>query len=93
PARLPRAPDLAPPAAALHVLVDAERHGEDGLVRLRDLLARHRGDRPVLLTVRADGREHRLQGLDLRVASSSAVVEEIEALLGPQSARWMPADA
>jgi len=89
----PRAPEVAPRAAALHVLVDAERHGEDGLVRLRDLLARHRGDRPVLLTVRADGREHRLQGPDLRVASSPAVVEEIEALLGPQSARWMPADA
>jgi DNA polymerase-3 subunit alpha len=77
--------------ATLHVLVDAERHGEDGLVRLRDLLARHRGDRPVLLTVRADGRDVRLQAPDLRVASTPMVVEEIEALLGPRSARWLPA--
>jgi DNA polymerase-3 subunit alpha len=77
--------------ATLYVLVDADRHGEDGLMRLRDLLARHRGDRPVLLTVRAAGREVRLQAPDLRVASTPVVVEEIEALLGPQSARWLQA--
>ncbi|MGQ0572251.1 MAG: DNA polymerase III subunit alpha [Armatimonadota bacterium] len=75
--------------AALHVVVDAERHGEHGLQRLRELLGRHRGDRPVLLTVRADGREVRMQAGDLRVASTPGVVEEIEGLLGPRTASWV----
>lgn len=75
---------------ALHVLLDADRHGEDGLHRLRALLARHRGNRPVLLTVRAGGREVRMQAGDLRVARSPRIVEEVEVLLGPQTAAWTP---
>ncbi|OFX31598.1 MAG: DNA polymerase III subunit alpha [Armatimonadetes bacterium RBG_16_67_12] len=73
----------------LYVLLDAERHGEEGLRRLKELLARHRGDRPVLLTVRAGGREVRMQAGDLRVASNPAVVQEIESLLGPRTASWI----
>ncbi|MDR7419130.1 MAG: DNA polymerase III subunit alpha [Armatimonadota bacterium] len=77
------APDLV-----LHVTLDAERHGDAGLHRLRDVLARHRGDRPVVLTVRAEGREVLLQSGEVRVAPSSRVVEEIDELLGPRSASW-----
>lgn len=73
----------------LHVIVDAERHGEDGLHRLREILGRHRGDRPVLLTVRADGREVRMQAGDVRVAHGPAVVEQVERLLGPHTAEWV----
>jgi DNA polymerase-3 subunit alpha len=76
--------------ASLHVHLDAERHGEEGLRRLKELLGRHPGDRPVVLTVRAGGREVRMQAGDLRVASSRRIVEEIESLLGPRSAVWMP---
>jgi DNA polymerase-3 subunit alpha len=75
--------------AALHVLVDADRHGEAGLCRLRDLLARYPGDRTVLLSVRAGGRQVRMQAGELRVAASPRVVEEIEGLLGPHSAAWI----
>jgi DNA polymerase-3 subunit alpha len=78
------------PETSLHVHLDAERHGEEGLRRLRELLGRHRGDRPVVLTVRAGGREVRMQAGDLRVASSPQIVAEIESLLGPQSAVWLP---
>ncbi|MGQ0551011.1 MAG: DNA polymerase III subunit alpha [Armatimonadota bacterium] len=75
--------------ATLHVLLDADRHGEDGLQRLRDLLGRHRGDRPVLLTVRADGRDVRMQAPGVRVASGQDVVTAIENLLGPRTASWV----
>ncbi len=73
----------------LHVLLDADRHGEEGLQRLRELLGRHRGDRPVMLTVRADGREVRMQAPGLRVTSGEDVVQEIEGLLGPRTAAWV----
>jgi len=74
----------------LHVLVDADRHGEGGLQRLRALLGRHPGDRMVVLTVRAAGREVRMQAGGLRVTADPQVVDEIEGLLGPQTASWMP---
>ncbi len=95
PASAPDAPRVASavaPAfdATLHVLLDADRHGEDGLVRLRELLGRYRGDRPVVLTVRADGREVKMQAGGLRVMPGSAVVKEIEGLLGPSTAAWIP---
>ncbi|MGH2404826.1 MAG: DNA polymerase III subunit alpha, partial [bacterium] len=86
------APAAAPgpdPETTLHVLLDADRHGEDGLHRLRDLLGHHRGDRPVLLTVRADGREVHMQAPGLRVTSGQGVVTAIEGLLGPQTASWV----
>ncbi|HET8679787.1 MAG TPA: DNA polymerase III subunit alpha, partial [bacterium] len=83
------APLVPEPETTLHVLLDADRHGEDGLHRLRDLLGRHRGDRPVLLTVRADGREVRLQAPGVRVASGKDVVAAIEDLLGPRTASWV----
>jgi DNA polymerase-3 subunit alpha len=76
--------------ATLHVLVDADRLGEDGLQRLRALLGRHPGDRPVVLTVRASGREVRMQAGGLRVTADPQVVDEIEGLLGPRTAAWMP---
>jgi DNA polymerase-3 subunit alpha len=76
-------------AAALHVVVDASLHGEDGLRRLRDVLARHQGERPVVLTVRADGREVRMQARGVRVADGSRVVEAVDELLGPRSASWI----
>ncbi len=82
-----------PPAPArdvtLHVLLDADRHGEDGLLRLHELLGRYRGDRPVVLTIRADGRDVKMQPGDLRVTSGPAVVQEIEGLLGPSTASWI----
>jgi len=82
-----------PPAPArdvtLHVLLDADRHGEDGLVRLHELLERYRGDRPVVLTIRSDGRDVKMQPGDLRVTSGPAVVQEIEGLLGPSTASWI----
>jgi hypothetical protein len=65
PAPAPGPPAPFPPAPArdvtLHVLLDADRHGEDGLVRLHELLGRHRGDRPVVLTIRVDGRDVKMQ--------------------------------
>lgn len=85
------APEASLPETSLHVVLDADRHGEDGLHRLQQLLARYRGDRPVLLTVRADGREVRMQAGELRVTASQAVVDEIEGLLGPRTASWVPA--
>ncbi len=85
-ATAPLVPELE---ATLHVLLDADQHGEDGLHRLRDLLGRHRGDRPVLLTVRADGREVHLQAPGVRVASGKDVVAAIEGLLGPRTASWV----
>ncbi len=88
---MPAAASAARSDASLHVVLDADRHGEDGLHQLRELLARHRGDRPVLLTVRADGREVRMQAGDLRVKASQAVVDEIEGLLGPSTVSWIPA--
>jgi DNA polymerase-3 subunit alpha len=78
-----------PRDATLHVLVDADRHGEDGLVRLHELLGRHRGDRPVVLTIRADGRDVKLQAGGVRVTPGPAVVQEIEGLLGPSTASWV----
>ena len=93
PAPAPGAPAPFAPApardATLHVLLDADRHGEDGLVRLHELLGRYRGDRPVVLTVRADGRDVKMQPHDLRVMSGPAVVQEIEGLLGPSTASWI----
>ena len=86
PAPFPPAPA---PDVTLHVLLDADRHGEDGLVRLHELLGRYRGDRPVVLTVRADGRDVKMQPHDLRVMSGPAVVQEIEGLLGPSTASWI----
>ncbi len=88
---LPAVVPAAAGDASLHVVLDADRHGEDGLRQLRQLLGRYRGDRPVLLTVRADGREVRMQAGDLRVTASQAVVDEIEGLLGPSTASWVPA--
>jgi DNA polymerase-3 subunit alpha len=73
----------------LHVIVDAGRYGEDGLRRLREILDRHPGDRPVLLTVRAEGREVRMQAGDLKVARGPAVVEQVERLLGPHTVEWV----
>ncbi|MDR7518486.1 MAG: DNA polymerase III subunit alpha [Armatimonadota bacterium] len=81
-------PAVEAPEGCLHVLLDADRHGEDGLHRLRALLDRHQGDRPVLLTVRADGREVQMEAGDLRVAPTAAVVQEVEELLGPSTAWW-----
>ena len=75
--------------ATLHVLLDADRHGEDGLQQLRDLLGRHPGDRPVVLTVRAAGREVRMQAGGFRVTADPQVVDEIEGLLGPRTASWL----
>jgi DNA polymerase-3 subunit alpha len=72
----------------LHVTVDADRHGVEGLQRLKELLARHRGDRPVVLTVRAEGRTVRMQSGDVRVTPSPRLIDEIDGLLGPQSAVW-----
>ncbi|MCL6554473.1 MAG: hypothetical protein K6W08_15340, partial [Firmicutes bacterium] len=74
---------------ALHVLLDADRHGDAGLRRLRDVLARYPGDRTVLLSVRAGGREVTMQAGELRVAASPRVVQEVEELLGPHSAAWI----
>jgi DNA polymerase-3 subunit alpha len=84
-----QAPQPAEAGAALHVTVDADRHGVEGLHRLRELLARHRGDHPVVLTVRAEGREVRMQPGDLRVTPSQRLRDEIDGLLGPQSAVWV----
>jgi DNA polymerase-3 subunit alpha len=78
-------------AEVLHVVLDADRHGEAGLHRLRALLQRHAGDRRVLLTVRAAGREVRMQAGAVGVAPGPRVVEAIEALLGPDTARWVAA--
>jgi DNA polymerase-3 subunit alpha len=87
----PNGPVATPAGAsmALHVTVDADRHGVEGLRQLKDLLARHRGDRPVVLTVRAEGRAVQMQPGDLRVAASSRLIDEIDGLLGPHSAAWM----
>jgi DNA polymerase-3 subunit alpha len=75
-------------ATTLHVVVDASRHGEDGLRHLRDLLTQHQGDRPVLLTVRAEGRDVRMHA-GVRVADGPRVIEAIDELLGPRSASWI----
>jgi DNA polymerase-3 subunit alpha len=83
-----RAPRPIERNGTLHVLLDAQRHGEDGLRRLKAVLARHPGDCPVLLVVRDGPREVRMQAGALRVAPTPAVVEEIERLLGPQTASW-----
>ncbi|MBM3469624.1 MAG: DNA polymerase III subunit alpha [Armatimonadetes bacterium] len=77
--------------AVLHVLVDADRHGEEGMRRLRDLLARHGGDRPVLLTVVSEGRQVRMQARGISVVAGAEVVEAVEGLLGPKTASWIPA--
>jgi hypothetical protein len=42
----------------------------------------------VVLTVRAAGREVRMQAGGLRVTADQQVVEEIEGLLGPRTASW-----
>jgi DNA polymerase-3 subunit alpha len=91
PASVSPAPFPPVPArdVTLHVLLDADRHGEDGLVRLHELLGRYRGDRPVVLTIRSDGRDVKMQPGDLRVTSGPAVVQEIEGLLGPSTASWI----
>ncbi len=80
-----------PAASVLHVLVDADRHGEEGLQRLRDLLSRHGGDRPVLLTVAAEGRQVRMHAREIGVAAGLRVVEAVEKLLGPGTASWIQA--
>jgi DNA polymerase-3 subunit alpha len=87
PARAPASP-AAPAAELLQVHLDAERHGEGGLRQLRELLARHPGDRPVVLIVRAGGREVRMQVGELHVAPIPEVIDAIEGLLGPRSASW-----
>ncbi len=83
------APPAPAPDVTLHVVLDADRHGEHGLERLRDLLGRHRGDRPVLLTLRAEGRDVRMQAPGVRVAPGQDVVAAIEDLLGPRTASWV----
>jgi DNA polymerase-3 subunit alpha len=85
-----RRPRTVAADAALHVVVDADRHGEGGLELLRALLGRHPGDRPVVLTVRSAGREVRMQAGGLRVTADPSVVHEIEGLLGPRTASWLP---
>ncbi|MDR7544400.1 MAG: DNA polymerase III subunit alpha [Armatimonadota bacterium] len=89
PGARPLPADTVDADAALHVRLDADRHGDAGLRRLRDLLARYPGDRTVLLSVHAGGREVKMQAGELRVAASPRVVQEIEGLLGPQSAAWV----
>lgn len=85
----PAAPPTVGGASTLHVVLDADLHGEGGLHRLRELLGRHQGDRPVMLTVRADGREVRMAAGGLRVTPGQDVVKEIEGLLGPDTATWV----
>jgi DNA polymerase-3 subunit alpha len=89
PGARPLPSDTADVGLALHVLLDADRHGDAGLRRLRDVLARYPGDRTVLLSVRAGGREVTMQAGELRVAASPRVVQEVEELLGPHSAAWI----
>jgi DNA polymerase-3 subunit alpha len=87
PSPAPRGEAAATPT--LHVVVDAARHGEEGLRRLRDLLMQHQGDRPVLLTLRANGRDVRMHAGGLRVAGEARVIDAVDGLLGPHSASWI----
>jgi len=67
---------------ALHVRVDTVQFGEDGLHRLKALLARRRGDTPVYLHLQMSGREVVMSARDLRVAPSRELQSELEDLLG-----------
>lgn len=68
--------------AALHVRVDTAQCGEEGLHRLKELLARRRGDTPVHLHLQMSGREVVMSARDLRVTLSSELQSELEGLLG-----------
>ncbi|MDR7401435.1 MAG: DNA polymerase III subunit alpha [Armatimonadota bacterium] len=71
--------------AALHVRVDTRRCGEDGLLRLREVLSRRRGPAPVFLHLITGGREVVMNARDLQVHPSADLQAEIEQLLGAGS--------
>ncbi len=75
----------APRPAALHVRVDTRRCGEEGLLRLREVLGRRRGSAPVFLHLITGGREVVMNARDLQVLPSADLVAEIEQLLGAGS--------
>jgi DNA polymerase-3 subunit alpha len=57
----------------------------DELVKVKDLLLRHRGDIPVVLRLQNPSRKESIisVGREIRVAPSDQLIAEIEALLGP----------
>jgi DNA polymerase-3 subunit alpha len=71
--------------AALHVRVDTRRCGEDGLLRLREVLRRRRGPAPVFLHLITGGQEVVMNPRELLVLPSADLQAEIEQLLGAGS--------
>lgn len=83
----PRTPDPGPRGSVptLHVRVDATRFGQEGLHRLKELLAMRRGDHPVVLHLLTGGQEIVLNAREMRVAVSEELRTELEAWLGTGS--------
>ncbi|MBI2247753.1 MAG: DNA polymerase III subunit alpha [Armatimonadetes bacterium] len=74
--------DVAP---TLHVRVDATRFGQEGLHRLKALLAQRQGDDPVVLHLLTGGQEIILNAREMKVAASEELRAELEAWLGAGS--------
>ncbi len=72
-------------APTLHVRVDAARFGQEGLHRLKDLLAERRGDQPVVLHLLTGGQEVVLDAREMKVTVSEDLRAELEAWLGAGS--------
>ncbi|MGH2424849.1 MAG: DNA polymerase III subunit alpha, partial [bacterium] len=72
-------------APILHVRVDAARFGEEGLHRLKDLLAERTGDQPVVLHLLTGGQEVVLDAREMKVTVSEDLRAELEAWLGAGS--------
>ena len=72
-------------APTLHVRVDAARFGEEGLHRLKDLLAERTGDQPVVLHLLTGGQEVVLDAREMKVTVSEDLRAELEAWLGAGS--------
>jgi DNA polymerase-3 subunit alpha len=72
-------------AHTLHVRLDTAKVGEEGLHRLKELLAGRLGDRPVVLHLVAAGREVVLTAQGVRVADTPELRTALEQWLGAGS--------
>ena len=85
-------PETAPRALAGLVLLHLDRTDVDHLRLVRESLERHRGDRPVLLSVEPQAGVRVLMRADaaFSVDPSPAFVQELRELVGPERVQLMP---